>query len=168
MANEQVINPNLKGIIDVLTHEQKTFIDDMTLPSVMEIKVLTDFDTPFVQTTSDRWTFERTTTEQNYIFDLNPHLNKLLKVLAVKHADTHIAPLDSKRFSELKRIFRQVESFSFETFDQLLKTYSTSSKNSNIYYDMRCSVRVMIRMGFPLFDIDNLETLEHLPRQILS
>ncbi|EPM4837015.1 TPA: hypothetical protein N3C02_003572 [Vibrio parahaemolyticus] len=66
-----------------LTQEQVKFIKNQTLPSVLEITQASEFDTPFVQTKSDRWEYVRLGRPYTNIFDLDEHGNKLLKILSV-------------------------------------------------------------------------------------
>ncbi|ENM3861909.1 hypothetical protein AB5E36_003536, partial [Vibrio cholerae] len=91
----QKSNPRLAPCF---TAEQKAFIDGLNLPAVMAINVAAQDDTPHLQTKSDRWEYVRLGRIHVLIFDLPPEWNKLLKVLLIKYASGHLAPLSSVKF----------------------------------------------------------------------
>ena len=67
-----------------LSDEQIEFIKSMKLPSIMEITVGSEFDTPYVQTKNNRWEYDRFGSTYTNIFDLDENSNKLLKLLSIK------------------------------------------------------------------------------------
>ncbi|MFA0000868.1 hypothetical protein AB4428_21400 [Vibrio lentus] len=144
-----------------LSDVQIEFIKCMKLPSVMEITVGSEFDTPYVQTKDDRWEFVRMGRAHQNIFNLDENLNKLLKVLCVKYSDGHMAPLGTPQFSSVKKIIRDTEELSFPSCLKLLESYATS-KSSMDYYNLKSVVKYLIRMGFPGFDIEDEEALSRI------
>lgn len=143
-----------------LSDVQIEFIKCMKLPSVMDITVGSEFDTPYVQTKVDRWEYERMGFTHINIFDLDPHFNKLLKVLSVKYADGHMAPL-GQSFNKIKRFIRQVDTLSFSSFSKELELKAKSDNKSG-YFEIKAITKYLIRMGFPGFDIEDEETLSRI------
>ncbi|MGD1451479.1 hypothetical protein [Vibrio harveyi] len=149
-----------KSVNYKLSDEQIEFIRCMKLPSVMEIKVGSQFDTPYVQTKGDRWEYERMGFTHINIFDLDPYLNKLLKVLSVKYANGHMAPL-GKGFNKIKRFIRQSNSLSFSSFFNELELQAKSSDKGS-YFEVKSITKYLIRMGFPGFDVEDEERLSRI------
>ncbi|EHR6441721.1 hypothetical protein P3486_09915 [Vibrio parahaemolyticus] len=143
-----------------LTQEQVKFIKNQTLPSVLEITQASEFDTPFVQTKSDRWEYVRLGRPYTNIFDLDEHGNKLLKILSVMYAESHMAPLlDS--FFVVKKFLKEAEQMSFDYFRKYLERKAKSGKAKG-YFEVKAITKYLIRMGFPNFDIDDEEVLSRL------
>ncbi|MGR5243364.1 hypothetical protein ACP3VU_01035 [Vibrio sp. PNB23_22_6] len=140
------------------TPEQVGFINSMTLPSVMEITQASEFDTPYVQTKSDRWEYIRLGRTHVEEFNLDEHSNKLLKWLSSMHTESHMAPLGSVRFYLLKKLLRESDSVAFSAFKQRLEVMA-KSKNADEYYLLKSVTHTLIRHDFPGFDIDDEETL---------
>lgn len=150
-----------RGISSVFTPEQVEFINSMTLPSVMDITQASEFDTLYVQTKSDRWEYVRLGCTHIEIFDLDVLSNKMLKWLSTIHTESHMAPLGTKRFSILKKLIREFDSFSFLDFKQRLEVLAKSI-SADEYYLLKSASYSLIRHGFPGFDIDDEETLNRV------
>ncbi|HGE6115774.1 TPA: hypothetical protein ACGG8C_003601 [Vibrio cholerae] len=154
----QKSNPRLAPCF---TAEQKAFIDGLNLPAVMAINVAAQDDTPHLQTKSDRWEYVRLGRIHVLIFDLPPEWNKLLKVLLIKYASGHLAPLSSVKFVEIKSAIRTLEKVSYGTFSKWLEVCAAGEVRG--YFEVKSITRYLIRMGFPDFDIDDLDSLVRLP-----
>lgn len=152
-------SPNLGP---TFTLEQLDFIDGLHLPTVMAIDVAAQDDTPYVQTKSDRWEYIRLGRIHILRFDLSLEWNNLLKLLVIKYSSGHLAPLPSVKFTELKRAIKSLESVSYATFYKWLEV-SANSGEVRGYFEVKSITRYLIRMGFPDFDIDDLESLVRLP-----
>ncbi len=139
---------------------QIEFIRSLNLPTVMDITVGSDFDTPHVQTKSDRWEYKRLGKTHVNIFDLDESSNKLLKILSVKYADSHMSPL-AQSFIYVKKVFRELDHISFQSFSSWLETKAKSNKCTG-YFEIKAITRYLIRIGFPGFDIDDEETLARI------
>ncbi|OED54669.1 hypothetical protein BEI46_14130 [Aliivibrio fischeri] len=139
---------------------QVKFIKSINLPTVMEITVGSEFDTPYVLTKNDRWEYERLGTTHVNIFDLDRTSNKLLKVLSVKYADSHMSPL-AKSFIYVKKIFQELDDINFQSFSNWLEVKANSNRNSG-YFEIKAITKYLIRMGFPGFDIDDDEKLARI------
>ncbi|EGR1463613.1 hypothetical protein QXB71_002877 [Vibrio cholerae] len=144
------------------TAEQKAFIDGLNLPTVMAINVAAQDDTPHLQTKSDRWEYIRLGRVHVLRFDLSPEWNKLLKLLVIKYTSGHLAPLSKEKFSSIKKLIRTLEEVSYGTFYKLLEVRAVTDK-AHGYFEVKSFARYLIRMGFPDFDIDDLESLVRLP-----
>ncbi|GHW17264.1 hypothetical protein VCSRO192_3486 [Vibrio cholerae] len=144
------------------TAEQKAFIDGLNLPTVMAINVAAQDDTPHLQTKSDRWEYIRLGRIHVLRFDLSPEWNKLLKLLVIKYTSGHLAPLSKEKFSSIKKLIRTLEEVSYGTFYKLLEVRAVTDK-AHGYFEVKSFARYLIRMGFPDFDIDDLESLVRLP-----
>ncbi|EGR2254741.1 hypothetical protein [Vibrio parahaemolyticus] len=144
-----------------LTHEQMEFIKEQAFPSVMEITQASEFDTPFVQTESDRWEYVRLGRRHIEIYDLDNHSNKLLKIVSNIYTTSHLAPLGSVRFSTLKKLWRGFKSISFAHFKKQLEFLAKANKSMD-YFVLKAITKTLIRIGFPGFDIDNEEELTYL------
>ncbi|MCS0267261.1 hypothetical protein NDJ22_19795 [Vibrio alginolyticus] len=149
------------GFRAVLTPEQVQFINNMTLPSVMEITQASAFDTPYVQTKSDRWEYVRMGRTHLEEFDMDDLSNKLLKWLSSIHTESHMAPLGNIRFNALKKLLKESKNVSFSDFKQRLDVLSKTT-NSMEYYLLKSATYSLIRHGFPGFDIDDEETLNRV------
>ncbi|HFG1870616.1 TPA: hypothetical protein ACGF2D_003399 [Vibrio cholerae] len=150
-----------RGFSAVLTPEQVQFINNMTLPSLMEITQASAFDTPYVQTKSDRWEYVRMGCTHFEEFDMDEYSNKLLKWLSTMHTESHMAPLGTVRFYALKKLLKESESLSFSYFKQQLDVLSKATNSMN-YYLLKSVTHTLIRHGFPSFDIDDEETLQRV------
>ncbi|MEZ9910653.1 hypothetical protein AB4371_19680 [Vibrio sp. 10N.261.51.A3] len=156
----QTSSPSLAPI---LTTEQVGFINnDLNLPTVMSIDIAAQDDTRYIKTESNRWEFTRLGRIHVLRFDLSPELNKLLKLLVIKYASGHLAPLTQEGFRHIKNAISSLESLSFSSVYKWLEVCSAAERNSG-YFEVKSVTRYLIRMGFPEFDIDDLETLIHLP-----
>lgn len=144
------------------TVAQKAFINDLHLPAVMAIDVAAQDDTSQVQTKSDRWEYVRLGRIHVLKFDLSPEWNKLLKLLVIKYTSGHLAPLPSVKFSEIKSAIRSLEDVSYGTFYKWLEVRAAANKARG-YFEVKSFTRYLVRMGFPDFDIDDLESLVRLP-----
>ena len=149
------------SLMPSLTAKQKAFVDGLHLPEVMAINVAAKDDSPYVQTKSDRWEYVRLGRIHVLIFDLTPELNKLLKILVIKYTSGHLAPMPSVRYTELKRAIRSLESISYETLYKWLEVCAAGDGRG--YFEIKSITRYLVRMGFPNFDIDDLESLVRLP-----
>ncbi|EGQ8097214.1 hypothetical protein P3592_00450 [Vibrio parahaemolyticus] len=149
---------NTPRIDNNLTQEQVDFISKMSLPSVMEITQASEFDTPFVQTKSDRWEFIRLGHKHVLIFDLDEYRNKLLKSLSVMYAESHMAPLGKNSFNIVKKILKESDEISFNAFRAYLERKARSDKSTG-YFEVKAITKYLIRKGFPNFDIDDEEEL---------
>ncbi|MFS1901185.1 hypothetical protein [Vibrio lentus] len=145
----------------VFTADQISFINDLHLPALMSIDVAAQDDTTHVETKCDRWEFVRLGRIHVVRFDLSPELNKLLKLLVVKYTSGHLAPLSTEAFNTLKKCIRTFESFSYQTFYKWLEV--CAARDGRGYFEVKSVTRYLIRMGFPDFDIDDLESLIRLP-----
>ncbi|MCY9871147.1 hypothetical protein [Vibrio barjaei] len=145
----------------VFTAEQISYINDLHLPAVMSIDVAAQDDTTHVQTKSDLWEFVRLGRIHTLRFDLSPELNKLLKLLVVKYTSGHLAPLTKETFTTLKKCIRTFDSFSYKTFYKWLEVCAAGDGRG--YFEVKSVTRYLIRMGFPDFEIDDLESLVRLP-----
>ncbi|EGU9030334.1 hypothetical protein GA076_18915 [Vibrio parahaemolyticus] len=141
-----------------LTNEQVDFISKMSFPSVMEITQASEFDTPFVQTKSDRWEYVRLGREHEEIFNLDEYSNKLLKLISIKYTESHMAPLGTVRFNILKKLLRESDSLSFSVFKQSLEVLAKRGKAMD-FFILKSATRTLIRLGFPGFDCDDEEEL---------
>jgi integrase len=144
------------------TVEQKAFIDDLRLPAVMAIDVAAQDDTPHVQTKNDRWEYVRLGRIYILKFDLSREWNKLLKLLVIKYSSGHLAPLSREMFSSIKTFIRTLEDVSYGTFYKWLEIRAASD-NAHGYCEVKSFIRYLVRMRFPGFDIDDLESLVRLP-----
>lgn len=149
------------SLAPVFTAEQKAFIGGLYLPSVMAIDVAAKDDTTHVQTKSDRWEYVRLGRIHVLRFDLSPEWNKLLKILVIKYGSCHLAPLPSVKFTDLKRAIRSLESITYGAFYKWLEVCAAGDGRG--YFEVKSMTRYLIRMVFPDFDIDDLETLVRLP-----
>lgn len=141
-----------------LTDEQVDFISKMSFPSVMEITQASEFDTPFVQTKSDRWEYVRLGREHEEIFNLDEYSNKLLKLISIKYTESHMAPLGTVRFNILKKLLRESDSLSFSVLKQSLEVLAKRGKAMD-FFILKSATRTLIRLGFPGFDCDDEEEL---------
>ncbi|WP_208446424.1 hypothetical protein, partial [Vibrio sp. B1ASS3] len=141
-----------------LTQEQADFINKMSLPSVMEITQASEFDTPLVQTKSDRWEFIRLGQKHVLIFDLDEYRNKLLKSLSVIYAESHMAPLGKNSFNIIKKVLKESNEISFNAFRAYLERKAKTDKSTG-YFEVKAITKYLIRLGFPCFDIDDEEEL---------
>lgn len=144
-----------------LTNEQIQFIQQAKLRSIMEVNITSEFDTPYVNTDADRWEFIRLGSTYVNIFNEDKYTNKLLKLLAVKYSDSHMAPLDSSRFQGIKKILREADEFSFSVFFQILNRLAKSNQSKG-YFELKAITKYLIRMQFPEFNLDDEEKLEQL------
>ncbi|CAK1769842.1 Tyr recombinase domain-containing protein [Vibrio crassostreae] len=151
----------LNAVETKLTNEQIQFIQQAKLRRSMEITVTSTFDTPYVTTDKDRWEFTRLGTTQVNIFDEGQYFNKLLKLLAIKYSDSHMAPLDSSRFQSIKKRLRQADEYSFSAFYHLLDELAKSNQAKG-YFELKAITKYLIRMRFPGFGLDDEEKLDQL------
>ena len=145
-----------------LTFKQVEFIKTLQIPTVMEIIVGSEFDTPHIQTKDDRWEYIRLGRKHVEIYNLNEHTNKLLKALSVKFTAGHMSPLGSVRFRTLKKIIRESVSISFSCFHKRLEMLAKANKAMD-YFLLKSVTKILIRIGFPDFDIEDEETIMYLP-----
>ncbi|MBT0118284.1 MULTISPECIES: hypothetical protein [Vibrio] len=136
-----------------LSDEQIEFIKSMKLPSIMEITVGSEFDTPYVQTKNNRWEYDRFGSTYTNIFDLDENSNKLLKLLSIKYADSHMSPL-AKSFIYVKKMLRESQTITFQTFYNWLELKAKSNGSSG-YFEIKAITKYLIRMKFPGFDIED-------------
>lgn len=153
---------NLNKVRINLTSDQIAFIQELKLPSIMEITQASEFDTLFVQTKNNRWEYVRLGRKHTEIFDLEEHSNKLLKVFSVLHTDNHMAPLGTVRFSSMKKLWRESDVISFPSFKKRLEVLAKANQAMD-YFLLKSVTTTLIRMSFPNFDMDNEERLAHLP-----
>ncbi|MBE4607448.1 hypothetical protein [Vibrio navarrensis] len=144
------------------TSAQKAFINDLHLPAVLSIDVAAQDDTSHVQTKSDRWEYVRLGRIHVLRFDLTPDWNKLLKLLVIKYTLGHLAPLPSVKFTELKSAIRSLERVSYGTFFKWMENRAATNTVRG-YFEVKAITRYLVRMGFPDFDIDDLESLVRIP-----
>ena len=152
---------NTTRIDNNLTQEQVDFISKVSLPSVMEIIQASEFDTPFVQTKSDRWEYVRLGREHEEIFNLDEDSNKLLKLISIKYTESHMAPLGTVRFNTLKKLLRESDNISFSEFKRRLEVLSKSSKAMD-FFILKSATKTLIRLGLPCFDIDEEDELQRI------
>ncbi|HHX8330406.1 hypothetical protein J4H63_19410 [Vibrio alginolyticus] len=143
-----------------LTLEQIIFIQEYRLPSVMEITQASEFDTPYVQTKADIWEFVRLGKTHKHYFNLGEHTNKLLKILYVKHTESHMSPLGDS-FYPVRAFLKNSKELSFSYLLKVLESEAKTNK-SRPYYEIKSAAKYLIRMGFPGFEIDDEETLLRL------
>ncbi|HBC3358587.1 TPA: hypothetical protein KDX62_001449 [Vibrio parahaemolyticus] len=159
-------NKKIKTEVVNFTSEQVEFINNMTLPSVMEITQASEFDTPFIQTKSDRWEYVRLGRLYTNIFDLDVHGNKLLKILSVMYSESHMAPLlDS--FFVIKKFLKEAKQLSFEYFLNYLEVRAKTGKAKG-YFEVKAITKYLIRIGFPNFNIDDEEVLVRVAAPIVN
>tara|TARA_Y100000588_G_scaffold394088_2_gene512772 strand:- start:1120 stop:2676 length:1557 start_codon:yes stop_codon:yes gene_type:complete len=151
-----------KSLASTLTSEQKIFIDGLPLPAVMSIDIAAQDDTSLVQTKNDRWEYVRLGRIHVLRFDLTPEWNKLLKFLAIKYTSGHLAPLQEEKFTSIKNFIRTLEDVSYSSFYKRLEVIAATDK-AHGYFEIKSITRYLIRIGFPNFDIDDLESLVRLP-----
>ncbi|WP_343289987.1 hypothetical protein AAIA71_28500 (plasmid) [Vibrio harveyi] len=101
---KHLANKNVKKEVVNFTRDQVEFINNITLPNVIEITQASEFDTPFIKTKSDRWEYVRLGRKHIEIFNLDEESNKLLKTIYVQYAQSHMAPLGGVRFRMLKKL----------------------------------------------------------------
>ncbi|UPR54835.1 hypothetical protein ITG09_17965 [Vibrio cyclitrophicus] len=159
MSNEIHSSPSLAP---TFTAEQKVFIDDLHLPAVMSIDIAAQDDTPYIQTKSDRWEYVRLGRIHVLRFDLSPSWNKLLKLLVIKYTSGHLAPLSKEIFNSIKKFIRTLEYVSYSSFFNWLESCAAADKVQG-YFGVKSITRYLVRIGFPEFDIDDLESLVRLP-----
>ncbi len=136
----------------------------MALPSVMEITQASEFDTPFIQTKSDRWEYVRLGRLYTNIFDLDVHGNKLLKILSVMYSESHIP------FGQLfviKKFLKEAKQLSFEYFLNYLEVRAKTGKAKG-YFEVKAITKYLIRIGFPNFNIDDEEVLVRVAAPIVN
>ncbi|WP_318463171.1 hypothetical protein [Photobacterium leiognathi] len=144
-----------------LTDEQIQFINQVSLPSIMEIIVTSEFDTRYVRTDADRWEFIRLGTIEVNLFNLDQYSNKLLKLLVIKYCNGHMAPLNTRRFNGIKKILREIERYAFSYFYKKLEQLAKKN-NARDYFELKSITKYLIRVRFPEFSLDDEEKLEQL------
>ena len=158
---KHLANKNVKKEAVNFTRDQVEFINNITLPSVMEITQASEFDTPFIKTKSDRWEYVRLGRKHIEIFDLDEESNKLLKTIYVQYAQSHMAPLGGIRFGMLKKLWSEAENISFSEFNLRLLALSKSGKAMD-FFILKSTIRILIRIGLPNFEIDDEEKLQRI------
>ena len=153
---------NSPSLSPTITVAQKAFIDSLNLPAVLAIDIAAQDDTSHVQTKNDRWEYVRLGRIHVLRFDLSPEWNKLLKLLVIKYSSGHLAPVSQEKFSAIKASIKTLESISYGVFYNWLEVRAAAD-NVYGYFEVKSLTRYLIRMGFPDFDIDDLESLVRIP-----
>ncbi|MGF1711011.1 hypothetical protein L4C37_10615 [Vibrio kagoshimensis] len=160
-----VTHPHLTSSLSLIpsfTVAQKAFIDCLDLPTVLAIDIAAQDDTSHVQTKNDRWEYVRLGRIHVLRFDLSPEWNRLLKLLVIKYSSGHLAPVSQEKFSTIKTSIKTLEGVSYEAFYKWLKVRAAAD-NAFGYFEVKSITRYLVRMGFPDFDIDDLESLVRIP-----
>ncbi|MUL16273.1 hypothetical protein [Aliivibrio fischeri] len=146
-----------------LTSEQLKFIENINLPKKLLIPSDSKFDSVYIDIALDKWVFTYIGKVHSLLFNLeNNSANKLLKFVVIQITNSASSPVVEERFYALKWLFKNINFSSDCHFKKLEDIATNTKKDSLIYFDLKKLTKLLFRINFPLFDIDDYEQLNFI------
>ncbi|WP_063662037.1 hypothetical protein [Aliivibrio fischeri] len=146
-----------------LTSEQIKFIENIHLPKRLLLPSDSNFDSKYIYIHLERWEFIYVGTVNVYNFNLtSPLLNKLLKFIVIHMINSSASPLTSVMFRQIKNNLSKIPLNSISYFKELEGMAISKDSDRHYYFDVKRLTRLLFRINFPLFDIDDYEQLNFI------
>ncbi|WP_024870579.1 site-specific integrase [Tolumonas lignilytica] len=146
----------------ILSHEQVVFIEELKLPKHVIIQTDSRFDSVISDTAEDKWRFiigaEKEVFNFTDIFDLS--MKKLIKFCIVSLINSGRA-LRGTNFNLIKHAF-SFNDFSYKGFKDALCSTELLGK-PEMYFAVKGVLRVLCRLNFPRFSVENLDDFLLIP-----